>query len=95
MVIFFSLTGVKPFKCNVCDTTFTTNGSLSRHMITHIKSYKCSICGYSFRTSLLCKKHLKKEHAIDESGKATMLYLEYNTILYVLLTMVKAIEHNI
>lgn len=37
-------------------------------MITHIKSYKCSICGDSFRTGLLCKKHLKKEHAIDESG---------------------------
>ncbi|CAL1610638.1 unnamed protein product [Knipowitschia caucasica] len=61
-------TGVKPFKCNVCDATFTTNGSLSRHMVTHIKSYKCSICGDSFRTSLLCKKHLKKEHSIDETG---------------------------
>ncbi|XP_072316378.1 zinc finger protein 236-like isoform X1 [Eucyclogobius newberryi] len=61
-------TGVKPFKCNVCDATFTTNGSLSRHMITHIKSYKCSICGDSFRTSLLSKKHLKKEHSIDETG---------------------------
>uniref|UniRef100_A0A3B4AUW8 C2H2-type domain-containing protein n=1 Tax=Periophthalmus magnuspinnatus TaxID=409849 RepID=A0A3B4AUW8_9GOBI len=60
-------TGVKPFKCNVCDATFTTNGSLSRHMITHIKSYKCSICEESFRTSLLCKKHLKKEHSIDET----------------------------
>ncbi|KAK7887145.1 hypothetical protein WMY93_026766 [Mugilogobius chulae] len=61
-------TGVKPFKCNVCDATFTTNGSLSRHMITHIKSYKCSICGDSFRTSLLCKKHLKKEHSLDETA---------------------------
>ncbi|KAJ0065922.1 hypothetical protein NL108_000174 [Boleophthalmus pectinirostris] len=56
---------VKPFKCDVCEATFTTNGSLSRHMITHMKSYKCSICGDSFRTSLMCKKHLKKEHSIE------------------------------
>ncbi|XP_034729238.1 zinc finger protein 236-like [Etheostoma cragini] len=59
-------TGVKPFKCNVCDASFTTNGSLNRHMIIHIKSFKCSICEESFRTSLLCKKHMKKEHAVEE-----------------------------
>ncbi|XP_019120471.1 zinc finger protein 236 isoform X1 [Larimichthys crocea] len=59
-------TGVKPFKCNVCDASFTTNGSLNRHMIIHIKSFKCSMCDESFRTSLLCKKHMKKEHAVEE-----------------------------
>uniref|UniRef100_A0A665T090 C2H2-type domain-containing protein n=1 Tax=Echeneis naucrates TaxID=173247 RepID=A0A665T090_ECHNA len=57
-------TGAKPFKCNVCDASFTTNGSLNRHMIIHIKSFKCSMCDESFRTSLLCKKHMKKEHAV-------------------------------
>ncbi|KAM9807354.1 zinc finger protein 236-like isoform X3 [Syngnathus typhle] len=57
-------TGVKPFKCNVCDASFTTNGSLNRHMIIHVKSFKCNTCDESFRTSLLCKKHIKKEHAI-------------------------------
>ncbi|XP_034384515.1 zinc finger protein 236-like isoform X1 [Cyclopterus lumpus] len=59
-------TGVKPFKCNVCDASFTTNGSLNRHMIIHIKSFKCSVCDESFRTSLLCKKHMKKEHAVED-----------------------------
>ncbi|XP_070691522.1 zinc finger protein 236-like [Pempheris klunzingeri] len=59
-------TGVKPFKCNVCDVSFTTNGSLNRHMIIHIKSFKCSMCDESFRTSLLCKKHMKKEHAVED-----------------------------
>ncbi|XP_068586146.1 zinc finger protein 236-like [Cebidichthys violaceus] len=59
-------TGVKPFKCNVCDASFTTNGSLNRHMIIHIKSFKCSMCDESFRTSLLCKKHMKKEHAVED-----------------------------
>ncbi|KAJ4931112.1 hypothetical protein JOQ06_025411, partial [Pogonophryne albipinna] len=59
-------TGVKPFKCNVCDASFTTNGSLNRHMIIHIKSFKCSVCDDNFRTSLLCKKHMKKEHAVED-----------------------------
>lgn len=64
-----SPTGVKPFKCNVCDSSFTTNGSLNRHMIIHIKSFKCSVCDESFRTSLLCKRHMKKEHAVDDQSK--------------------------
>ncbi|XP_053183269.1 zinc finger protein 236-like isoform X1 [Scomber japonicus] len=59
-------TGVKPFNCNVCDASFTTNGSLNRHMLIHIKSFKCSVCDESFRTSLLCKKHMKKEHAVGD-----------------------------
>ncbi|CAG12844.1 unnamed protein product, partial [Tetraodon nigroviridis] len=59
-------TGMKPFKCNICDASFTTNGSLNRHMISHIKSYKCTICEDSFRTSLLRKKHMRKEHDVEE-----------------------------
>lgn len=61
---------MKPFKCNICDASFTTNGSLNRHMISHIKSYKCTICEDSFRTSLLRKKHMRKEHDVEEQGKA-------------------------
>ncbi|KAL2084641.1 hypothetical protein ACEWY4_020159 [Coilia grayii] len=59
-------TGVKAFKCNVCNASFTTNGSLNRHMIIHLnmKPYKCPMCEETFRTNLLCRKHLKKDHAI-------------------------------
>lgn len=69
--VFFLLfsTGVKPFKCDVCDASFTTNGSLSRHMIIHVKSFKCSLCDESFRTGLLCKRHMKKEHGVQEYSK--------------------------
>ncbi|KAK2910564.1 zinc finger protein 236-like isoform X1 [Channa argus] len=59
-------TGMKPFKCNRCDASFTTNGSLNRHTIIHIKSFKCSMCDESFRTNLHFKKHMKKEHAVED-----------------------------
>ncbi|KAM3872736.1 zinc finger protein 236 [Diretmus argenteus] len=59
-------TGVKPFKCKVCDASFTTNGSLNRHTIIHVKSVKCSMCDEYFRTNLLCRKHLKKEHGVED-----------------------------
>uniref|UniRef100_A0A1A8CG85 Zinc finger protein 236 n=1 Tax=Nothobranchius kadleci TaxID=1051664 RepID=A0A1A8CG85_NOTKA len=59
-------TGMKPFKCDVCDASFTTNGSLSRHVIIHAKSFKCPLCTESFRTTLLCKRHMKKEHGVQE-----------------------------
>uniref|UniRef100_A0A8C6KRZ1 Zinc finger protein 236 n=1 Tax=Nothobranchius furzeri TaxID=105023 RepID=A0A8C6KRZ1_NOTFU len=62
-------TGMKPFKCDVCDASFTTNGSLSRHVIIHAKSFKCPLCTESFRTTLLCKRHMKKEHGVQEHGK--------------------------
>ncbi|MEQ2291423.1 hypothetical protein AMECASPLE_013227 [Ameca splendens] len=61
-------TGVKPYKCDVCDASFTTNGSLSRHTFIHSKSFKCSMCSESFRTSLFCKRHMKKEHGVEEKG---------------------------
>lgn len=64
-----SPTGMKPFKCNICHASFTTNGSLNRHMISHMKSYKCTICDESFRTNLLRKKHMRKEHDVEEQSK--------------------------
>lgn len=69
LIIFLSLAGVKPFKCDVCDASFTTSGSLSRHAFIHNKSFKCSICNETFRTTLLCKRHAKKEHGVEVKGK--------------------------
>lgn len=68
-LILASHAGMKPFKCNVCAASFTTNGSLNRHMIIHAKSFKCSVCDESFRSSLLCKKHMKKEHSMDDQSR--------------------------
>ncbi|RXN06523.1 zinc finger protein 236 isoform X1 [Labeo rohita] len=70
--------GVKAYKCNICDTCFTTNGSLNRHMIIHLntKPFKCTVCEESFRTVMLRRKHMKLLHAVgpkvletDEAGE--------------------------
>ncbi|XP_054898100.1 zinc finger protein 236-like isoform X2 [Poeciliopsis prolifica] len=59
-------TGMKPYKCDVCEASFTTNGSLSRHTFIHSKSFKCSMCNECFRSSLFCKRHMRKEHGVEE-----------------------------
>lgn len=58
----FPVTGVKAFSCSVCNASFTTNGSLTRHMATHMsmKPYKCPFCEQGFRTTVHCKKHMKR-----------------------------------
>lgn len=62
--------GVKAFKCNVCDSSFTTNGSLNRHLIIHLntKPFRCTLCEQSFRTHLLRRKHMKLYHAVGPRG---------------------------
>ncbi|KAA0703564.1 Zinc finger protein 236 [Triplophysa tibetana] len=72
------LAGLKAYKCNICEASFTTNGSLNRHMIIHLnaKPFKCSMCEESFRTVMLRRKHMKLLHTVgsrvleaDEDGE--------------------------
>ncbi len=55
--------GVRPFSCKLCNLTFTTNGSLTRHMATHTEDrpFVCphSHCNKTFKTSVSCRKHIK------------------------------------
>lgn len=57
---------MKAFSCSVCNASFTTNGSLTRHMATHtsLKPYKCPFCEQGFRTTVHCKKHMKRHQAV-------------------------------
>ncbi|KAL8182396.1 UNVERIFIED_CONTAM: hypothetical protein K2H54_055721 [Gekko kuhli] len=54
-------TGLKAFKCLICNGAFTTGGSLRRHMGIHndLRPYMCPYCQKTFKTSLNCKKHMK------------------------------------
>ena len=41
----------KPFKCNICDASFTQKGNLNGHVASiheGKKPFKCSICDASF-----------------------------------------------
>lgn len=65
-------TGVKAFSCSICSASFTTNGSLTRHMATHmsLKPYKCPFCEEGFRTAIHCKKHMKRHQAVSSATSA-------------------------
>lgn len=69
--------GVKAFKCNVCNSSFTTNGSLNRHMVIHLntKPFRCSVCAECFRTVPLRRKHMKLYHAIGTRGSSLIYYM--------------------
>ncbi|KAK4306619.1 hypothetical protein Pmani_021570 [Petrolisthes manimaculis] len=51
----------KPFKCDECDATFTTNGKFLAHQHTHRpnKQYKCEECGMCFAKSYTLEVHMQ------------------------------------
>ena len=56
---------MKPYKCNVCDTTFTSKNALKGH--THfvhegLKPFKCDICDSKFPTKVVLKEHIETVH---------------------------------
>ena len=51
----------KPFKCNICDTSFTKKGNLKKHVASvheGKKPFQCNICDASFAQKALLKKHV-------------------------------------
>ena len=49
----------KRFKCNICSTTFLTQGNLKRHELTHtkLKEFVCETCGKCFRDPGTLRQH--------------------------------------
>lgn len=60
-VCVFVPAGQKLFNCHMCNTSFSTKGSLKVHMRLHTgsKPFKCPLCDLRFRTSGHRKTHIE------------------------------------
>ena len=49
----FIHSGIKPYKCDLCNKSFTESSNLTKHKQSHKgeKLHKCNFCGKSFTTS--------------------------------------------
>jgi len=66
-----SHSGVKEFKCNECDASFTLNTLLNKHIKIHqSKQFKCRECDKEFITSVKLNRHMKA-HADDKPFQCT------------------------
>ncbi|RVE51600.1 hypothetical protein evm_003732 [Chilo suppressalis] len=55
----------RPFKCEICDTSYGTNSSLKRHLkVSHsdAKPFKCGTCHRCFSTALIRDRHAARAH---------------------------------
>ncbi|KAM3964838.1 LOW QUALITY PROTEIN: zinc finger protein 423-like [Aphomia sociella] len=51
---------MKPFQCNICNSSFHMKKYLSVHMLKHgERQYVCSICRYMFKRPDLLQRHMK------------------------------------
>ncbi|GBL98999.1 Zinc finger protein 112 [Araneus ventricosus] len=74
----------KPFKCEICDPTFTTNTCLKRHSLVHTgeKSYVFDVCSKAFSQKGELLAHSRRFHinersfVCDECDKALILKAE-------------------
>lgn len=73
-IICITTNGVKSFKCEICDKTFSLRGNLRMHQKIHtgIKPFKCDMCGKDFTYKSNLKKHVQAHHIIhlDQSASS-------------------------
>jgi len=59
------------FPCTKCSASFTTNGSLQRHLLAHSTQHQCPLCPESFRSPQLVEQHIRVQHSHTGSEGTT------------------------
>lgn len=55
---------LKPFQCNICNSSFHMKKYLSTHMLKHgNRQFKCTVCKYTFKRQDLLQRHMKLHQA--------------------------------
>lgn len=69
--LFLVFAGQKLFSCHMCNTSFSTKGSLKVHMRLHTgsKPFKCPFCDLRFRTSGHRKTHIQCHFRANSIGR--------------------------
>ena len=81
--IHLTILGAKDFKCFMCGSTFTTNGSLSRHMAVHNTEgpYYCVGCQMTFQTAAQARKHAKTHPDVPLGRSCQNLISPFNSCI--------------
>lgn len=68
-------TGEKPFKCDICQSSFRTRKYFNEHKQIHldVKNHECILCGMKFKQAAGVRNHKRKVHGKRVTSKRIQL----------------------
>ena len=72
--------GKKPFKCGICEKSFSRKDSLVEHNTVHVKPIKCVFCHKSYYLHKKLKVHMKNFHKLPFKCDVCSVRLKKNCL---------------